>query len=62
MRTIFREFQSKADQVDAYPETADKPWTFAITGLLTEAGKMSRTTEHEPQDGSQTSGTEAPHH
>lgn len=38
----FEEFQSKAERVDVHPEKVDTPWTFALTGLLSETGKLSK--------------------
>ena len=43
MAITFKEFQSKAEQVDVHPEHTDQPWVYALTGLASESAKLSET-------------------
>lgn len=45
MAITFKEFQSKAERVDVHPERTDQPWTYALTGFSSAAGKFSKTLE-----------------
>jgi hypothetical protein len=45
MGITFKEFQLKAEQVDVHPEKNNRPWEYALTGLLSESGKLSKTLE-----------------
>jgi hypothetical protein len=45
MAITFKEFQLKAETVDVHPESTDKPWEYALTGLFSESGKFSKTIE-----------------
>ncbi|MGA2181323.1 MAG: hypothetical protein ABSH15_17305 [Verrucomicrobiota bacterium] len=47
MAITFKEFQSKAEQVEAHPESSKRPWIFPLTGLAEEVGKFSKTLEAE---------------
>jgi len=45
MAITFKEFQSKAEQVEIHPERTDQPWIYALTGLTEASGKFSKTLE-----------------
>jgi len=45
MAITFKQFQSKANQVDIHPKKDDRPWEYALTGLLSESGKFSKNLE-----------------
>jgi hypothetical protein len=45
MAITFKNFQSKAETVDVHAEGTEQPWTYALTGLLSESGKFSKTLE-----------------
>jgi hypothetical protein len=49
MPITFKEFHSKAEQVDIHSTAADKPWTSPSPAFW----PMSRTLEHEPQNDSE---------
>ncbi len=51
MAITFKEFQSKAQQVDAHPHSGAKSWEYALTGLNEESGKFSRLLEAELSKG-----------
>jgi hypothetical protein len=42
MAITFKEFQSKAEGVEVHPESTDKPWEYALSGLISELGKFSK--------------------
>jgi hypothetical protein len=42
MAITFKEFQLKAESVEVHPESTDKPWEYALTGLFSESGKFSK--------------------
>jgi hypothetical protein len=51
MDITFKNFQLKADSVDVYPESSAQMREYALTGLLSETGKLSKALGGEPPDG-----------
>jgi hypothetical protein len=51
MGITFKEFQRKAEQVDVHPEKGERPWEYALTGLLSESGKFSKILEAKLPEG-----------
>jgi hypothetical protein len=45
MDITFKNFQSKAQGVDVHPESTAQPWTYSLTGLVSESGKFNKIVE-----------------
>jgi hypothetical protein len=51
MAITFKEFQSKAERFEVHPEHTDQPWNYALTGLLSESARLSKTLTTELPEG-----------
>jgi hypothetical protein len=55
MAINFKQFQSKAEGIEAHPEHTERPWEYALTGFISESSRFSKIVETGLPKGSLTS-------